>query len=573
VKRRNPTEVFTNIERIEGLMIHPNNVFKSIWNGIISVLLLYTATIMPLSMAFFESDSTDVWFDIDIMLDCFFFVDILVTFNSAYYDTCGVLVSSRKKVTLKYLKSWFFFDILSCIPFNLISGAQGRGFNGLLRLARLPRLAKLFRLSRLLKVLKSGSESGLIHRLEDLLDIKTSFMRLFQGFMTAIILVHLMACLWFYSARFQDFEVNTWVVQFGFIDMSVGSLYLRSLYFIMTTLATVGYGDIYPCNDIERILVIAWIIIVMFFMTFNISSMSNIISNIDTKESILQFKINLIEDFCKEHKLNRELRIRLKDALKYSTENNGGSLYNKQELILQLPKRLRFEVALAMHKGFAKEITFFRSYNSTFVSNVIPLLISQRFRKGDVIYKEKDHPDEVYFVVSGRVGYVFFENQVVFQQVSKSGHFGFFEIFLSAHRMFSTRATQNTEILTLRKNLLLDILKQFPNVEEEIREMIESEKQKTLRNIIEFKVILELKRSGKIRDMDNLAVKDYIHFRFLEYQKIWRELDPKEIGVADLVLTCGTLQDKVLGIMKLYQGTKGEILNLSAKIGVKEPVC
>lgn len=572
VKKKHPTEAFTNIEHIESCMIHPDNILKSIWNGIVSILLLYTATIMPLSMAFFESDTQDVWFSIDIILDCLFFIDIIITFNSAFYDNCGVLISNRKEITFRYLKSWFLFDLLSCIPFNLISGAQKHNFNSLIRLARLPRLAKLLRLSRLLKVLKSSSQSGFIHKIEDQLDIETSFMRLFQGFMTAIILVHLMACLWFYSAKFQDFDVNTWVVTFGYIDMSIGSLYLRSLYFIMTTLATVGYGDIYPCNDIERILVIAWIIIVMFFMTFNISSMSNMISNIDTKESVLQFKTSLIDDFCRENKLSKQLRIRLKDALKYSTENNGGSLYNKQELILQLPKKLRFEVALAMHKGFAREIEFFQRYNSTFVSNIIPLLISQRFRKGDVIYKEKDHPDEVYFIVCGRVGYIFFEKAVVFQHAFKGDHFGFFEIFQSAHRMFSTKATMSTEILTLRKNILLNILKQFPNVEQEIKEMIATEKIKTLRNIIEYKVILELKRSGKIRDMSNSDIHDYIHFRFLEYQKVWRDLEPKEIGVADLILTCGTLQDKILGLNNLYTKTKQEILNLSSKIGVKEPM-
>ena len=295
------------------------------------------------------------------------------------------------------------------------------------------------------------------------------------------------------------------------------------------------------------------------------------ISNIDTKESILQFKTTLIEDFCKENKLSKELRTRLKDALKYSTENNGGSLYNKQELILQLPKKLRFDVALTMHKGYAKEITFFQNYNSTFVSNIIPLLISQRFRKGDVVYKEKDHPDEVYFIVSGRVGYMFFDKLKIFQQVFKGGHFGFFEIFLSAHRMFTTKATMNTEILTLRKNILLGILKQFPNVEQEIKKMIDFEKQKTIRNIIEFKVLLELKRNGKIRDMNNREVRGYVNFRFDEYQKVWRDLVPREIGVADLVLTCGTLQDKIIGLGSMYENTKQEILNLSAKIGVKEP--
>lgn len=565
--KRIATEIFIDIEQIEPYMLHPDHPFKSFWNTVVSLLLLYTASIMPLTMAFFETDSEDAWFYLDMILNCLFFTDILITFNSAYYDNCGVLVSDRKTVCFRYLKSWFFIDFFSCVPFNLISGVNGKNFNSLLRLARLPRLAKLLRLSRLLKVLKSNSRNSFMSKVEDKFNIKTSVMRLFQGFMTAILLVHLMACLWFYSAKYQDFDVNTWVVRFGYIDMSIGSLYLRSIYFIMTTLATVGYGDIYPCNDIERILVIIWIIIVMFFMTFNISSMSSMISSIDTKESILQYKISVIEDFCKENKLSKNLRTRLKEALKYSTEQNGGSLYNKQELILQLPNKLRFQVSLAMHKGKTREIIFFQQYNSVFVSKIIPLLISQRFFKDSVIYKRKDHPDEVFFIVSGRVGYVFDDfDSAIFQQVFKGDCFGFFEIFHSNHRMFTTKAMTGTEVFILKKNQILEEFKDFPVVEKQVKAMIETEKSKTLRNWIEYKVILELKRECKIKEMSLKQIRKYIEERFVEYQKVWRDLEFKDIGIDDLILTCTTLKVKVEGLEKMYSEASKEIQKLAEKV-------
>lgn len=40
--------------------------------------------------------------------------------------------------------------------------------------------------------------------------------------MTALICVHLAACLWFFSAKLNDFDPQTWVVKFGIQDSAVG---------------------------------------------------------------------------------------------------------------------------------------------------------------------------------------------------------------------------------------------------------------------------------------------------------------------------------------------------------------
>lgn len=559
------TENLVNIDQLRDYMIHPDNIFKSIWNGYISILLVYTAIVMPVSMAFYESDNEDGWYYIDLILDGSFFLDILITFNSAFYDNFGVLVSRRRQVTLKYLKSWFAIDLVSCIPFNLISGSK-KGYNSLLRLARLPRLAKLLRLSRLVKMLKNTNGSnGFLRKIEDVLDIKTSETRLFQGFMTVLVMLHLMACLWYYEAKFQEFPIDCWVMKFGYIDFDVGSLYLRSLYFIITTLATVGYGDIYPVSNIERLIIIVWIIIVMFFMTFNISSMSNMISGIDTQDSILQYKISVIEEFCKESKLNKELKIRLKESIKYSTEKNGGSLYNKQDLILELPKHLRYEVAMAMHKGNAREIFFLKYQDKVFVSNIIPLLISQRFRAGDVVYVEGEHPDEMYFIVKGRIGFAFSEKKIIFKQKFQGMHFGDIEILLFSPRLFHTKAMVDTEVLALKKNTLNGVLQRFPLIQIEMK--IEAEKQKDLclKSIYELKAIFQLKRKGEIRNMTEGHLRSELKGMFIEHQKNWNVEKDSDLTPADLLLASETLKGKVSKLWELQKDLNDSALKLSEK--------
>ena len=47
-----------------------------------------------------------------------FVIDIIVIFNSAYYEDEIDLIDNRKKIACKYMKGWFTIDVLSVIPFD-----------------------------------------------------------------------------------------------------------------------------------------------------------------------------------------------------------------------------------------------------------------------------------------------------------------------------------------------------------------------------------------------------------------------------------------------------------------------
>jgi len=69
----------------------------------------------------------------------------------------------------------------------------------------------------------------------------------------------LFACGWHYMAleKEQTSGGETWVNELGYADKNVYDLYVASLYYVMVTMMTVGYGDIHPVTDNERIYAIA----------------------------------------------------------------------------------------------------------------------------------------------------------------------------------------------------------------------------------------------------------------------------------------------------------------------------
>jgi hypothetical protein len=50
-------------------MFHPSSKSKSVWNVIIVLLLIYTATVMPYKLAFIDAGPDSPWFVIELVVD------------------------------------------------------------------------------------------------------------------------------------------------------------------------------------------------------------------------------------------------------------------------------------------------------------------------------------------------------------------------------------------------------------------------------------------------------------------------------------------------------------------------
>ena len=82
----------------------------------------------------------------------------------------------------------------------------------------------------------------------------------------------------------------------------------------------------------------------------------------------------IIDEFAMESQLDPALKRRLRAALTYSTDKNGFSWSDKQHIFNELPRDLKYEVAMVMHKGACTEIGFFQNKDVVFIYTVVPFL-------------------------------------------------------------------------------------------------------------------------------------------------------------------------------------------------------
>lgn len=248
-----------------------------------------------------------------------------LNFRTAYIDKMGNLVTNKRMIAHNYLKRWFLIDLISVIPLHLFGGPSWTEFTTLFKLFRVIRIAKIFRMLRAYSSLKGGSSEAkrsFIPRLIEWLDMKMdkSLIGISLAIFTVIVVFHMSACLFFYTAFLQNLSPQTW---FGYYmgpnaqDASLFIKYLNSIYWAATTMTTVGYGDVVPKLPGEKIVAIPLMIIGVNLLGYITSSIANIISVRNASQQIVDTKKNMIRAFLKDRGIPNHLANRINRFFHY----------------------------------------------------------------------------------------------------------------------------------------------------------------------------------------------------------------------------------------------------------------
>ena len=435
-------------------LIYPDDKMKTKWDMFIVVLVLYTTTIYMYRLAFSDTDTLS-WVIFEYILDCFFLIDCVFSFFTCYYDESSQLIVSRKRIAYKYVTSWFFTDIITFFPFEIFSnkvvGINYSFPNELHPLYRTLRILKLFRIT------KFWSNSAKNQQLEDFLhnfNIKLSRMQyLCISFM---LFCHLGCCFWCLLPIAVPGPLN-WEIMYNIQDFSDGQQYLAGLYWVITTICTIGYGDIRPTNDLEKAVGICVMSAGVFFFSYTISSITSMMATNSYQNSRIKENSTILQGIANEFKLTKGFKKKLEEALIYNLKETRSDF---AAVLNSLPPKVASMLKYAMNHKLVEGNEFFKDKPFHFIQRILEFLIPYKVEAEEYIYREGGPCDEIYFVLNGEVAFVY-ENNIIYESVGAGGYFGDAEIFLCEERETMVKSLRRTKMLALDREILLSILKDY----------------------------------------------------------------------------------------------------------------
>ncbi|KAL4323964.1 hypothetical protein GQ457_11G016790 [Hibiscus cannabinus] len=370
------------------------------WQTFLVVLVLYSAWASVFELAFKRAARGGLLI-IDLVVDVFFAVDIILTFFVAYLDTATyLLVDDHKKIALRYVtRAWFFMDVASTLPFQLIfrvftgqwHNGEIFGFLNLLRLWRLWRVSELFK------------------RLEKDTRFSYFWTRLLKLVCVTVFAVHSAACIYYFLAAHHKNPVKTWIgsVVEDFKNRSVWLGYTYSMYWSIVTLTTVGYGDLHAVNMGEKIFNMLYMFFNIGLTAYIIGNMTNLVVHAAVRTFAMRDAINELLRYASKNRLPDGLREQMLAhmQLKFKTAE-----LQQEEVLQDLPKAIRSSISQHLFRRTVEKSYLFNGVSEDLVSQLVSEMKAEYFPPKVDIILQNEIPTDFYILVSGAVDLLTYKN-------------------------------------------------------------------------------------------------------------------------------------------------------------------
>ncbi|BET01413.1 PAC [Nesidiocoris tenuis] len=438
--------------------------FKAIWDWVILCLTFYTAIMVPYNVAFKNKTSEDVsLLVVDSIVDVIFFIDIVLNFHTTFVGPGGEVVSDPKVIRMNYLRSWFVIDLLSCLPYDVFN-AFDHDEDGIGSLFSALKVVRLLRLGRV------------VRKLDRYLEYGAAMLILLLCFY--MLVAHWLACIWYsigrsdadnglqYSWLWKLANVTqspysyTWSNESSSPELINGpsrkTMYVTALYFTMTCMTSVGFGNVAAETDNEKIFTICMMIIAALLYATIFGHVTTIIQQMTSATAKYHDMLNNVREFMKLHEVPKALSERVMDYVVSTWAMTKG--LDTDKVLNYCPKDMKADICVHLNRKVFNEHPAFRLASDGCLRALAMHFTMSHSAPGDLLYHTGESIDSLCFIVTGSLEVI--QDDEVVAILGKGDVFGdsFWKDNAVGQSAANVRALTYCDLHTIKRDKLLEVL-------------------------------------------------------------------------------------------------------------------